>query len=138
MRALAAALFCALAASTAVSQDYPTKPITLVVPFPEKVGGDLLARPFAEKLATGLGQPINVQNVPGKSGSVGVAQGAKAPPDGYTLIFSGDAALTTNAIIFEAMATTPDKTWQLSHSSSPRRTLSLFRHRPLHDLSLTW
>ena len=107
MRALAAAFFCALAASTAVSQDYPNKPITLIVPFPENVGGDPLARPFAEKLAAGLGQPINVQNVPGKSGSVGVAQGAKAPPDGYTLVFSGDAALTTNAIIFEAIGYDP-------------------------------
>jgi tripartite-type tricarboxylate transporter receptor subunit TctC len=106
MRALAGAFFCALT-TAAIAQDYPSKPITLIVPFPEKVGGDLLARPFAEKLTAALGQPINVQNVPGKSGSAGVGQGTKASPDGYTLIFSGDAALTTNLIIFETIGYDP-------------------------------
>jgi tripartite-type tricarboxylate transporter receptor subunit TctC len=100
-------VLCVLATAMAQAQDYPKQPITLIVPFPEKSLGDNMARPIAIKLSAALAQPVNIQNVPGKSSSVGVAQAAKAAPDGYTLVFSGDAPLTTNFVVYESLGYDP-------------------------------
>jgi putative tricarboxylic transport membrane protein len=70
---------------SANAQDYPNKPITLVVQWPEKVLGDTMARFVADQLQQALGQPVNVQNLEGKTGTLAVGQVAKAAPDGYTL-----------------------------------------------------
>jgi tripartite-type tricarboxylate transporter receptor subunit TctC len=94
-------------AGTASAQQFPQRPITLVVAFPEKAGPDIVGRLLAEKLAAGLGQPVNVQNVPGKSATIGVGQVAKAPPDGYTIVLSGDAAVTTATVLYQNVGYDP-------------------------------
>ena len=69
----------------ALAQDYPTRTITLVVPYPPGGGVDAMARVVAEKLAGALGQQVVVDNRAGGSGLVGTRAFIKSPPDGYTL-----------------------------------------------------
>jgi len=81
------------------AQAFPTRPITMVVPFPAGGPADLIARILGDRMRTPLGQPLIVENVSGAGGSIGVARVAHAAPDGYTLsigqlnshVFSGAA-----------------------------------------------
>jgi tripartite-type tricarboxylate transporter receptor subunit TctC len=81
----AAALCLALAASGALAQDYPVKPIKLIVGFPPGGSNDVAARVVAPKLAEILGQPVVVENKPGANATLGTDFVAKSAPDGYTL-----------------------------------------------------
>lgn len=83
---------------SAAAQDYPTRPITLIVPFPPGGVADNVARPVAQALGKQLGQPVIVENKQGAGGGIGMAQVAKAKPDGYTLLL----ALSSISIIPEA------------------------------------
>jgi tripartite-type tricarboxylate transporter receptor subunit TctC len=82
---------CVLAASNAgaaqadPAENYPSRPIRLIVPFAASGGTDLTARSIAQKLTEAWGQPVVVDNRPGANGTIGVDIAAKAPPDGYTL-----------------------------------------------------
>jgi len=79
----------ALSASVAVmAQDYPNRPIKLIVPYPPAGGTDIVARVLTEPLSVVLGQPIIIDNRGGAAGNVGTDLAAKAPPDGYTLLFT--------------------------------------------------
>jgi tripartite-type tricarboxylate transporter receptor subunit TctC len=69
----------------AVAQDYPARPITMVVPFPAGGATDTLARYLAEQMRGLLGQPVIIENVGGAAGSIGVGRAVRSPPDGYTL-----------------------------------------------------
>ncbi len=97
MRRLLACL--ALAALTAHAQtDYPSKAITMIVPFPPGGVADITARPVAEAMGRILKQPVIVENKAGAGGGVGMAYVAKARPDGYTVLM----ALSSISIIPEA------------------------------------
>lgn len=76
----------ALLALPAFAQPWPTKPVTLVVPFPAGGTTDVLARALAEKLQQSLGQPVIVESRPGAGATLGADYVAKAKPDGYTLL----------------------------------------------------
>ncbi|MDM0027322.1 Bug family tripartite tricarboxylate transporter substrate binding protein [Variovorax saccharolyticus] len=80
------ALALGLAASLAAAQAYPTKPVTLVVPFPPGGSSDALARAITTPLSQSLGQPVIVESKPGAGATVGADYVAKAKPDGYTLL----------------------------------------------------
>src|SRR5215813_10423735 len=69
----------------ASAQDYPTRPITMVVPFPAGGATDTVARFLGEKIRAILGQPIIIENVGGAAGSLGVTRAVRSAPDGYTL-----------------------------------------------------
>ena len=88
VRAAAGAILLLCAATAALAQSWPTKPVTLVVAYPAGGDTDAIARTYAEKLAQRLGQPVLVDNRPGASGMIGNAWVAKAPADGYTLLFT--------------------------------------------------
>lgn len=102
---LLCALACAaLGASTpagAQGQPYPSRVIKMVVPFPPGGGFDGIARPFSEKLAAVLGQPVVLENRPGAGGNIGAQFAARALPDGYTLLFA-NAFLATNPVMHKA------------------------------------
>jgi tripartite-type tricarboxylate transporter receptor subunit TctC len=74
---------------SAVAQVYPSRPITIVSPFPAGGPNDALARIVAESMRASLGQPVIVENVGGASGSIGAGRAARAAPDGYTLLSGG-------------------------------------------------
>ena len=73
-------------ATQALAQDYPSKPIRIVVPFPPGGSTDGIGRRIAEKFQASMGQPVLVENKPGAGGAVGSEQAAKSPADGYTLL----------------------------------------------------
>ena len=74
------------------AQDYPSRPLTMIVPFPAGGATTTLARILAEHMKETLGQPIVVENVAGAGGSIGVSRSARAAPDGYTLSFGNWAS----------------------------------------------
>lgn len=90
--ALAATLF----ASAAAAQDYPTRPIRMIVAFSAGGTTDYVARLLADKVRGSLGQPVVIENKPGANGAIGADFVSKAEPDGYTLFFSTAGALSIN------------------------------------------
>jgi tripartite-type tricarboxylate transporter receptor subunit TctC len=86
MRCLIA--IAAVALATAASAQYPDHPITMVVPFPPGGVADTVARPVAEAMSRELKQSVVIENKPGAGGGIGMAQVAKAKPDGYTIMMS--------------------------------------------------
>jgi tripartite-type tricarboxylate transporter receptor subunit TctC len=73
------------------AQDYPSRPITLIVPFPPGGGNDTLARIVAAKLSAALGQQVVIDNRGGANGAIAMRTGARAAPDGHTLIFANSS-----------------------------------------------
>lgn len=94
IRAAACLLAFAIAAPAAAQTNWPEKPVKLVVGFTAGSATDVTARMFAQKFSEAWGQPVVVENVTGNSGAIGVDRVAKAAPDGYTLMWSGNAAIT--------------------------------------------
>src|SRR6185369_14136226 len=96
---MAVVLALALLGAQAGAQDaYPSKPITLIVPFPPGGVADIVARPAADALGRVLGAPVVIENKAGAGGGIGMAYVAKAKPDGYTLLL----ALSSISILPEA------------------------------------
>jgi tripartite-type tricarboxylate transporter receptor subunit TctC len=91
MRTLLIAIVAVVAASVGVArtQDFPSHPITMIVPLPAGSAFDLTARLVAERMRVALREPVVVENLTGASGSVGTGRCARATPDGYTLCFGG-------------------------------------------------
>src|SRR6266850_8405924 len=83
-------------ATLAGAQQFPSKPLHLIVPFPPGGGNDTVARAIALQLGPDLGQPVVIDNRPGAGGSVGAELAAKAPPDGHTLFLAGVGSHAVN------------------------------------------
>jgi tripartite-type tricarboxylate transporter receptor subunit TctC len=91
-----AALLCT-ASMSAFAQQYPNKPIRLVIPFPPAGATDVLGRALGQKLAESLGQAVVIENRPGAGSTIGAEQVANAPADGYTLLLaSGSICISAN------------------------------------------
>src|SRR2546430_13244907 len=84
----------------AQAQDYPSRPITLIVPYAAGGGNDLMARSAAEKMSKTLGHQIVIENRGGAGGSIATRQIAKAAPDGYTLGLGGTGTLAINPTLY--------------------------------------
>ena len=94
-RCAAALIFAALCVA-ARAEDFPARPIHMIVAFAPGGTADFTARVIADKMQTLLGQPIAVENKPGANGAIGADYVGKSEPDGYTLFFSTAGALTIN------------------------------------------
>jgi tripartite-type tricarboxylate transporter receptor subunit TctC len=92
-----------LVAAAALAQDYPTKPIKLVVPFSPGGASDLTARTLAQKMSENMGQTIVVDNKPGANGVLGIDAVAKSPPDGYTILLTDRGSLTVNPYLYKKL-----------------------------------
>lgn len=143
----AAGLASAAVPTTAAWADtWPSRPITLVVPFPPGGTTDVNARLIAQSLGHRLGQPVVVENKAGASGNIGSAAVARAQPDGYTFVVSGVGTHAANVGLFAKMPYDPVKDFEhittissspnaiLVHPDFPARNfkelLELVRHNP--------
>ncbi len=84
----------------AAADDYPSKPITLIVPFPAGGGVDVIGRIVADKLAAELGQPVVIDNRGGAAGVIGTRVAARAAPDGYTLVMATSGSIAINPNLY--------------------------------------
>ena len=90
-----------IACGAARAQDWPTRPITLVVPYAAGGPTDVVGRLFAQQMSETLGRPIVVENIPGAGGMTGASRVANAAPDGYQVLFGGSGNLVYNQILYK-------------------------------------
>ena len=119
--AIAAAILIASAALGSVAvpaaaqdsaKDYPSRPITLVVPFAPGGSTTIVARIVGDRLAEALGQQIIIDNRPGAGGNTGTLAAAKATPDGYTLVGSGSGPIAANKTLYRDLGYDPEKDFE--------------------------
>jgi tripartite-type tricarboxylate transporter receptor subunit TctC len=106
---LAGALAIAVLPALALAQAYPSKPVTVVVPWPPGGPSDIAARPMAKGLSEGLKQSFIIDNRGGAGGNIGSAMVAKAAPDGYTLLITSSAPIVINPSLYKQMPFDPPK-----------------------------
>ena len=108
--AILIATACITAAAPALAADpWPTRPVTIICPFPAGISTDILSRVIATVLSDKLGQQFVVENRPGASGNIGGAMAAKSAPDGYTLFLGTLGPTVTNKFLYRNMGYEPDK-----------------------------
>jgi tripartite-type tricarboxylate transporter receptor subunit TctC len=107
--AIAAALAAFVQLQPAHAQDYPTRPVTLIVPWAAGGAVDTLARIVQPKLTERLGKPIVIENRPGGGSTIGTAAGAKAPPDGYLLNMPGSGSMAISPMMYKSLSYEPTK-----------------------------
>ena len=91
------------------AKTYPTKPVTLIVPFPPGGGTDNLARLVARKVGEQLGQTVVVDYKPGATTSIAASHVSRAPADGYTLLLATISTLVLNPSLYEKLPYDPEK-----------------------------
>jgi len=107
-RPIVFAILLAGFAAPALAQEYPSKQVRVVLPFPAGGGSDLIARVVAQKLTGSLGQTVVVDNRAGASGNIAAELVAKSPADGYTLLF-GNSSLSISPAVFKKLSYDPVK-----------------------------
>jgi len=98
-----------LCASLAQAQQFPSRPVRLVVPFPAGSTPDIVGRALGQKLAAAWGQPVIIDNKPGAGANIGTAEVAKAAPDGYTLLIGSNGPIAINKTLYEKLPFDPDR-----------------------------
>jgi tripartite-type tricarboxylate transporter receptor subunit TctC len=100
---------CLTAALPAQAEDYPTRPIQVIVPFAGGSASDVVTRIMLQEMSKSLGQNFVVDNRPGAGGNTGTAAATKAAPDGYTLLMSTSGPLAANKTLFKTLGYEPEK-----------------------------
>ncbi len=101
------ASWLAAAPAQAQADNWPAKPIRIVVGFPAGSFTDTIARAVSDQLSKQLGQPVIVDNKPGANGAIGVGEVARSAPDGYTLLVNNSSSITTNPQIYKKITYQP-------------------------------
>ena len=109
IRILAALSCIVLWPASSQAQVYPSRPISIVVPFPAGGAADVIARPVAQRLTEGWGRPVVIENKPGANTQIGTAYVAKATPDGYTLLATADGTFVVNPYLYRKLPYDPDR-----------------------------
>jgi tripartite-type tricarboxylate transporter receptor subunit TctC len=99
--------------SGASAQSYPTKPITVIIPFAGGSASDVVSRIMFERMSKSMGQPMVVENRPGAGGNTGTGASAKAPPDGYTIVGSGSGPFAANKALYKDLGYDPEKDFEI-------------------------
>lgn len=107
----AAAVIAVFAMGTAHADDYPNRPIRMLLPFSAGGGGDTLGRILAERFAAELKQPVIVENKPGAGGTIGIAMVARAAPDGYTITIGGMTTHILSPSVYKDLPYDPIKSF---------------------------
>ena len=102
-------LACAFTSSVAIAQAYPSRAITAIIPFAGGSASDVVSRIMFDKMSKIMGQPIILENRPGAGGNIGTAVGAKAAPDGYTIIGGGSGPVAANLTLYKTLGYDPEK-----------------------------
>ena len=105
----AAALAALLGHQPAAAQSYPSRAITVIIPFAGGSASDVVSRIMFDRMSRSMGQPIIVENRPGAGGNSGTAAGARAAPDGYTLIGGGSGPVAANLTLYKTLGYDPLK-----------------------------
>src|SRR5947209_7074361 len=108
MQSAAAFAIAAAISFSAQAQDYPSRPIQVIAPFAGGSASDVVLRIMLDRMGKTLGQPFIVDNRPGAGGNTGTLAGAKAAPDGYTLVMSSVGPLAANRTLFRSLGYDPD------------------------------
>jgi tripartite-type tricarboxylate transporter receptor subunit TctC len=133
--------FCAATLGLLVSvgvgaQDYPNKPLRMIVPFPPGGVTDIVARAVAVKLAIELGQAVVVENRAGASGVIGAEAGARSPADGYTLVMGNISTLGINPVTFAKLPYDPIASFDpISMVAIQPLIIAVHPSLPVHSLS---
>jgi tripartite-type tricarboxylate transporter receptor subunit TctC len=101
MRAIYLGLCVAALAAGAAAQDFPSRPVKIVVPYPPSGNVDITARTIGPALGDALGQPIVIENRGGAGGTIGTTAVIKSPPDGYTLVLGSSATITAGPAVYK-------------------------------------
>jgi tripartite-type tricarboxylate transporter receptor subunit TctC len=109
-----------LSVNALAQNQYPSKPIKLIVPFPPGGPADIFARALSEKLTTVFSQPVIIENKAGATGTIGASFVANAVPDGYTLLIGTSNEITMSPSLFKVMPYDPNKAF------SPITTIATF------------
>src|ERR1700727_2418945 len=138
MTLLAALVACAAVASSfpLAADDYPNRPIALVIPLPPGGTNDIMARPVADKMSAALGQQIVIENRNvGGSGTVGTRQVAHAAPDGYTIILGYTSTLATGPNLYKNVGLYPRKDFApIGLIASAPALLLVHKDLPVHTV----
>jgi len=98
---------------TAGAQSYPSRAITVIIPFAGGSASDVVTRIMLDKMSKSMGQPLIVENRPGAGGNTGTAAAGKAAPDGYTLVGSGSGPFAANKILYRDLGYDPEKDFEV-------------------------
>lgn len=136
MRPVVSALLLALGAMTSAwAQQYPTRAVKFIIPFPPGGGVDVLTRAVAVDLGAKWGQPVIIENRPGAGSNIGAEAVAKSAPDGYTLLGTVNQTFTSNRFLYKQLPYDPDRSFApltlmiqseqflLAHAAVPARDL---------------
>ena len=104
-----AAVLLAASSTIALAQDWPTRSLRIVVPFPAGGSADTQTRVIADELSRALGQPVVIENKPGAGGNIGAAEAARAQPDGYTLFMATTGTHASNTSLYDKLPYDPVK-----------------------------
>jgi tripartite-type tricarboxylate transporter receptor subunit TctC len=106
---VAAIVFTGVTSVSAPAENWPTRPVKLIVPTGPGLGADVLARMMSERVSRQLGQQMFVENIPGAAGMIGGQAAARSAPDGYTFYFGLAGALTSNLVLFKSVPYDPER-----------------------------
>jgi tripartite-type tricarboxylate transporter receptor subunit TctC len=133
---IAGVVLVAHAAMGARAQDYPNRPVTLVVPYAAGGGLDVLARMLAQKLTDRLGKPFVVDNRPGAGTVIGANSAAKAAPDGYTIMLGTSTPFAINATLHKNLPYDPGKDFApIALTSNAPFLLLVNPSQPIHSVA---